>query len=110
VKFTTYVPISRNDGTRFEAAFLERVIDQLWQPFQAMTDEGFVRGRWTAPDGTFFRDMCFKISIACDPSRLNEAIRAVKRAGRRLGQKAMYFEVSGYDGVYILAVRKAASE
>lgn len=110
MKFTTLIPTTRNDGTPFDAAFLERVIDQIWEPFQAMTDEGLVRGRWTAPNGIFFRDTCVKISIACDPGRLNEAIRAVKRAGRRLGQQAMYFEISGYDGVHILVVRKAAPE
>ena len=110
MKFITYVPTTDNEGTPFNEVFLDRVIDQLWEPFQAMTDEGLVRGRWTAPDGTLFQDVCVKISIACDPSRLNEAIRGVKRMGRRLGQKAMYFEVSGYDGVHILAIKKAVSE
>ena len=33
-----------------------------------------------------------------------EAIRAVRRAGRKLGQRAMYFEVAGYDGVQILRI------
>ena len=28
----------------------------------------------------------------------------VRRAGRKLGQKAMYFEVAGYDGVQILRI------
>lgn len=45
-----------------------------------------------------------KISIECDRSRLFEAIKAVKRIGRRLGQQAMYFEVAGYDGVQILRI------
>jgi hypothetical protein len=36
--------------------------------------------------------------------RLFEAIKAVKRAGRRLSQRAMYFEVAGYDGVQILRI------
>ncbi len=31
-------------------------------------------------------------------------MRAVKRIGRRLEQRAMYFEVSGYDGVQILRI------
>jgi hypothetical protein len=33
---------------------------------------------------------------------LSEAIRAILRIGRRLDQRAMYFEVSSYDGVQIL--------
>ena len=36
--------------------------------------------------------------------RLQEAIQAVRRVGRKLGQKAMYFEVAGYDGVQILRI------
>jgi hypothetical protein len=43
-----------------------------------------------------------KVSIECDRDRLPEAIRAVRRIGRRLKQRAMYFEVFGYDGVQIL--------
>jgi hypothetical protein len=55
-------------------------------------------------DGSEFRDVCQKISIECDRSRLAEAMRAVRRIGRKLGQRAMYFEVSGYDGVQILRI------
>src|SRR3712207_8925323 len=42
---------------------------------------------------------CVKVSIGCDRDRLPEALRAVRRIGRRLGRCAMDFEVSGYDGV-----------
>jgi hypothetical protein len=106
MKFTTYVPIRDNRGTPFEAAYFKKVIDELWEPFQAMTDEGEINGIWTALDGSLYRDTCPKIGIACDPTRLNEAIRGVKRVGRRLRQKAMYFEVSGYDGVHMLVIKK----
>jgi hypothetical protein len=40
-----------------------------------------------------------KISIDCDRERLQQAIRSVQRLGRKLDQLAMYFEVTGYDGV-----------
>ena len=104
MKFTTLIPTSQNDGTPFEAVFLRRVIDQLWTPFGAMSEEHEVHGRWTDDDGSIYRDVSIKISIECDRSRLQEALRAVKKAGRRLGQHAMFFEVSGYDGVQILRV------
>jgi hypothetical protein len=48
--------------------------------------------------------VCVKVWIECDRTRLAEAIRAVKRLGRKLGQRAMYFEVAGYDGVQILRI------
>ena len=69
-----------------------------------MSNEGYVQGHWIDDDGTEFNDVCVKISIDCDRNRLGEAIRAVKRIGRRLGQRAMYFEVSGYDGVQMLRI------
>jgi hypothetical protein len=104
MKFITYIPKARNDGTQFDIDFLNGVIEQLWESFDGMTEEGEVRGRWTSPDGTVYRDHSIKISIACERERLQEAIQAVKKAGRRLRQEAMYFEVSGYDGVQILKI------
>ena len=107
VKFTTMIPTRSNDGTEFDPAFLGRVVDQLWKPFGAMSEEGGVVGRWTDDDGTVYSDVNMKISIECDRAQLDEAIRAVKKAGRRLGQFAMYFEVSGYDGIQFLRIRHA---
>jgi hypothetical protein len=104
MKFTTLVPTTRNDGTDIEPSVLNRVLDALWRPFRGMTREEFVTGHWIDDDGTEFMDVCVKVSIECDRSRLQEAIRAVRRAGRKLGQRAMYFEVAGYDGVQILRI------
>src|SRR6266446_9477789 len=99
MKFTTLIPTTRNDGTAVKASILNRLIDSLWRPFDGMTDEGRVTGRWIDADGVEFTDVCRKVSIECDRARLPEALRSVRRVGRRLGQRAMYFEVSGYDGV-----------
>ncbi len=104
MKFTTLIPTTRNDGTPVAPATLSRLIDRLWRPFGGMTDEGQVTGRWIDADGTEFTDVCIKVSIECDRTRLQEAIRSVRRVGRQLGQLAMYFEVSGYDGVQILRI------
>ena len=104
MKFTTLIPTTRNDGTPLKPSVLEHTLDALWRPFRAMTKEGYVTGHWIDEDGTEFTDVCLKVSIECDRSRLFEAIRAVCHIGRRLGQRAMYFEVSGYDGVQILRI------
>ena len=69
-----------------------------------MTQDGHVTGRWVDDEGVEFTDVCIKVSIECDRGRLTEAIKAVKRLGRKLGQLAMYFEVTGYDGVQILRI------
>ncbi|HEV3260911.1 MAG TPA: hypothetical protein VG013_28930 [Gemmataceae bacterium] len=104
MKFTTLIPARRNDGTAVNPSVLGRLIDGLWRPFGGMTNEGLVTGHWIASDGTEFTDVCVKVSVDCDRSRLDEAIKAVRRIGRKLGQRAMYFEVSGYDGVQILRI------
>lgn len=104
MKFTTLIPTARNDGTPVKPSVVERLIEALWRPFRGVTMEGPVAGHWIDDDGTEFSDTCIKVSIECDRGRLGEAIRAVKRLGRKLGQRAMYFEVSGYDGVQILPI------
>ncbi len=104
MKFTTLIPATWNDGTEIDPAVLSRVIDRLWHPFGGMTEEVQVTGHWIDDEGTEFTDVCIKVSIECDRVRLQEAIQAVRRAGLKLRQKAMYFEVEGYDGVQILHI------
>ncbi len=104
VKFTTLIPTTRNDGSAVRPSVLARLIHSLWRPFGGMTNEGLVTGYWI-DDGTEFQDVCVKVSIECDRGRLHEAIKAVRQIGRKLGQRAMYFEVSGYDGVQILRIQ-----
>jgi hypothetical protein len=104
MKFTTLIPTTSNEGKAFSPAFLQRLTDALWRPFRAVTKEGYVNGHWIDDDNMDFADVCLKVSIDCDRSRLAEAMKAVKRLGRKLGQRAMYFEVAGYDGVQILRI------
>jgi hypothetical protein len=103
MKFTTLIPTTWNDGTPIKPSVLDREIKSLWRPFRAMSNEGYVTGRWI-DDDTEFADVSMKISIECDRSRLAEAIRAVRRIGLKLRQRAMYFEVTGYDGVQVLRI------
>jgi hypothetical protein len=104
MKYTTLIPTTRNDGTPVKPSVLHRAVESLWRPFRGMTNEGTVTGHWIDDNGSEFTDVCLRVSIECDRSRLPEAIRAVKRVGRKLGQRAMYFEVAGYDGVQILRI------
>ena len=110
MKFTTLIPTTDNEGTAIKPDVLERVLDAMWRPFRGMTKEGYVTGFWIDDDGTEFTDVCLKVYVECDRSCLLEAIKAVKRIGRRLKQRAMYFEVSGYDGVQILHIEEATKE
>ncbi len=110
MKFTTLIPINLNDGTPVRDTVLEQLIDSFHNRFGGLTREGDVTGYWTDMDGTKFVDKSIKISVECDRSRLQEAINAVLRVGRKLKQRAMYFEVSGYDGVQFLRMNKTESK
>jgi hypothetical protein len=104
MKLSTLIPTTRNDGAPVPPAALQRLIASLWRPFRGATVEGPVQGHWIDEDDTELHDVCVRVSIACERARLGEAIRAVRRLGRKLAQRAMYFEVSGYDGVQILRI------
>jgi hypothetical protein len=104
MKFTTLIPTTLNDGTPIKPSALHRIVDRLWRPFGGMTGEGAVTGHWVDDEAREFNDVCLKVSIECDRERLAEAIRDVRRIGRRLDQRVMYFEVSGYDGVQFLRI------
>jgi hypothetical protein len=105
MKFTTLIPTSYNDGAPVDLDLLDHLIESLYWPFGGMTNEGVVNGCWVDDDGTRYSDRSIKISIECDRTRLEEAIKGVRRIGRRLKQRAMYFEVSGYDGVQFLRMK-----
>ena len=103
MKFTTVVPKFRNDGSPVPPEELDAIIERIWQQFGGATVEGEVTGHWVdRTDGTHYRDLSLRVSVACERERLAEAQEAVRQIGRQLGQKAMYFEVQGYDGVQIL--------
>ena len=109
MKFTALIPRAFNDGTPVPPELLERLIKDLSEPFGGMTREDGIQGCWVDVDGTEYRDETIRISIVCDRERLQEALKAVRRIGRKLKQKAIYFEVFGYDGVQFLRIEKGTT-
>jgi thiamine biosynthesis lipoprotein ApbE len=105
MKFTTIVPTSRNDGTPVAEQEIEAILLALTAQFRGVTLEGTTIGHWTDPvDGKHYRDQGLKLSVVCANEMLAEAEAAVLSIGRRLGQRAMYFEVRDFDGVRFLTV------
>jgi hypothetical protein len=102
VKFTTFVPTHLNDGTPVED--LRSITQRFAIVFGGCTIEGPAEGHWIdAADGEHFVDEVLKVTVVCDDARLDEAREFVIDLGRRLGQRAMYFEVGPSDGVEFLA-------
>jgi hypothetical protein len=86
VRFTTLISTTSNDGDPFDEDLLERVIEQLWQPFRGMSEEGWVKGRWRRDSGRVQHDLSRKITIECERERLQEVIRAVKKVDDALAK------------------------
>jgi hypothetical protein len=105
VKFTTIIPVLRNDGTPVDDEELDEILLSLAVQFGGATNEGCTLGHWIDPaDGQHYRDEGLMISVVCDNARLSKAESAVRQIGDRLGQKAMYFEVRDFDGVRFLRI------
>jgi thiamine biosynthesis lipoprotein ApbE len=103
VKFTTIIPIYRNDGSPVAETDLDEILLTLATQFGGATNEGRTLGHWIDPaDGQHYRDEGLMISVVCDNAMLAEAEAAVRHIGVKLGQKAMYFEVRDFDGVRFL--------
>jgi hypothetical protein len=103
--FTTIIPRRRNDGSPVSRKETNAILAGLRVQFGGLTVDGEVEGQWVdEADGKVYRDRSLKVTVACDRERLQEAEEAVREIGRRLGQKAMYFEVRYYDGVSFLRI------
>lgn len=102
MKFVTLIPLRLNDGTPVDQGELDAIQRDLWQRFGGLTIEGVVEGHWI-DGGRHYQDENLKVSVVCESERIVEAIEAVRAIGRRLGQVAMYFEVTD-SGVAFLRV------
>lgn len=100
--FTILIPRSRNDGSPVAPEEMEQIIESIWKRFGGLTSFANAVGHWLDEGGQHYEDKSIKATVACERDRLEEAKEITREIGRRLGQKAMYFEVRYYDGVQIL--------
>ena|SRR5688572_6512180 len=103
--FTTFIPTRRNDGSAVRKTERQAILRETWQRFGGWTLGAVQEGAWLDPrSGATYFDKTQPLMVDCDRNRLNDARDWVLEIGRRLDQKAMYFEVRDYDGVQILEV------
>ncbi|TWT30730.1 hypothetical protein [Blastopirellula retiformator] len=103
MKFTTLIPLNRNDGSEVSQAEINEILAEIATRFGGFTSEGTVDGSWL-DSGKIYSDRLLKVSVACDRSQYEEAKQVVIGIGRRTGQLAMFFEVVFFDGVQILEI------
>ncbi len=105
MNFITLIPTRRNDGSEVPESERQDILSGLWRRFGGVTIEGIVQGHWIdSQDDRHYQDESLKVTVACDADRYDEARKAVLEIGRRLDQRAMYFEVRYFDGVRFLTV------
>ena len=105
MKFTTLIPLTRNDGSKVSRKELAEIEATFWMRFGGMTRDGVTIGNWISPTtGRHHVHECLKVFVVCENSRLAEAQEFVRRIGERLGEEEMYFEVQYYDGPQFLKV------
>jgi hypothetical protein len=84
---------------------LQAILNETARRFGGFTLGALQKGAWLDPQsGKTHFDNTHPLVVNCDRSQLESARQWVLEIGRRLDQKAMYFEVRDYDGVQILNV------
>lgn len=108
--FTTLIPLARNDGSPVTLGELDEILLEVWESLGGLSVEGTVEGYWLdQKDERLYRDVCLKLTAVCPKGQLGEAEALIRRIGRRLGQKAMYFEVRSFDRDPILPIEGSAA-
>jgi len=99
--FITRLVTHDNEGES-TAERREEVLREAQVKFGGYTLSGPDQGSWRDDDGRVYSEASYGLEIFCDTARLTEAREFVVWAGKRLSQKAMYFEVRYADGVEII--------
>jgi hypothetical protein len=89
----TRIPTHRNDGARINPRERRAILTLVRDTFGGYTLEGPFQGAWVADDGRVYEETSYRLEVLVAPERLNEARELFASIGRRLGQRAIYFEV-----------------
>ena len=89
----TRIPTHRNDGSRVSKRELREILTPIRKSFVGFSLEGPFLGAWEAEDGEVYEEMSFRLEVVVSRSRVKEAKEMFIEIGRRLGQRAIYFEL-----------------
>lgn len=106
MRYTVLIPTCRETEGEAEPvsdAEMQAIIDRFWSQFGGATVEGRTEGYWV-DGGKLYTDVCVKLMVHTDASRMADLDALVLEIGRQLNQKAMFTEVELSDNVRILRV------
>ena len=104
MKWITRLPTHDNHGKRFSKSILKSVTDKVRDKFGGYSLDGPGFGAWTDDEGVVYEEHSYVLTVLCDRTLYFEARAIVIEVGKRLNQKAMYFEVRDVDGVEIISI------
>jgi hypothetical protein len=91
VKIITLIPLNYNNGERIPIQEYREFEDELLRINGGFSIDGITAGSWM-DNNELFRDRSRKYIIATQDEKVEEIRQAVIRMGKRLEQRAMYFE------------------
>jgi hypothetical protein len=103
LKCIILLPLERNDGSAVKDGELRVILRKFLTKFGGYTVAGEVEGGWSSPSGQEFHDRNTVVWVVIEPDQLPALRKLVVQIGRKLGQEAMYFEVTS-GNVEILEV------
>ena len=109
IKCVVLIPLARNDGAAVTSAEMRDILRQFLAEFGGYTVAGEVEGGWKSPSGEEYFDRNTQVWVAIERRQLSVLRELVTQIGRRLGQEAMYLEVSG-GNVEIIRVSRRRSK
>lgn len=91
VKIITLIPINYNDGQKVPIQIYREFEDELLQITGGFSIDGITAGSWL-DNNELYRDRSRKYIISAKENEVEAVRQAVIRMGKKLQQKAMYFE------------------
>ena len=89
----TRIPTHRNDGTEISARELGQILAKVRDKFRGYSLEGPSWGAWVAANGDIYEEDSWKLEVVVPPERVNAVRKMYVRIGKRLGQRALFYEV-----------------
>lgn len=95
IKCVVLLPLVRNDRSPVTPVELKGILHEFLDEFGGYTVAGEVEGGWRSPEGIEYRDRNTQVWLAIEQRAISKLRRMLIDIGRRLGQEAMYLEVTG---------------
>ena len=86
-------PTHRNDGSRVSNRELRAIMKRVFAALNGYSLEGPFDGGWRAADGECYEEISYRLEGVVNQERVHEARELFVDIGKRLGQRAIYFEV-----------------